>query len=349
MKVIILLAVCILSGESKLDSFTGASNSALYSTTVRDKRQAGVCSNEELGRRFDTAVCDPNFGQRVVDFYLGCNDTTNARGVIGSCSRNENERFCFEFGRGQVLSSNYTNPLQSSCPSLNDYSNYECTDTCRAALQSLKSNVGCCLNSHYNISVDLQYNNAGLWSACSVHPPSSCQASTLTVDSGTIRRNCSRAEFTAQYYMQVLCNAQIYQSILDLYTQCERPEPQSTIAVCGLNENNQRCWQFINDPTVVSQCQNYTQGCTRSCQTALNTFKTALGCCVNIYNDNRTNPALWSACGITIPGSCPSTLSSQPTTLSSQPTRSSAPLRLDFPNITVMFILFVLLSIQMYS
>ena len=63
---------------------------------------------------------------------------------------------------------------------------------------------------------------------------------------------------------------------------------------------------------VESQClkMDFTQECTNSCQAALNTFKTALGCCVK-YTSN-INRALWSACGIPFPEFCPSTLCLSP-------------------------------------
>ena len=326
------------------------------------------------------ASCDPNYGQRIVDIYLNCNGNyaINARSIVGLCSRNENGRFCYEFlaNSNRFISFNYTNSLQSNCPSLYSYSNYECTDLCRDALQNLKSNVGCCLNSFYNISAydsTYQYTNAGLWSACSVIPPRVCQVSTLTLGSATTSRNCSSAEVHKQLHTQTTCNAQVFQPTLDIYKQCSRQVYEVFIRYCGLNANNQLCLVLLNNSypqAVESQCQNYTQGCTRSCHTALDTLKTALGCCVNVFNAtytnyrNTTDPALWSACGIPTPGFCPSTLLSQSTgspsdstavpsttralTVSSLPTSSSEPTSahsLDFPN-TLMFVLLVLLNMH---
>ena len=355
MKATILLAFCILCGESKLESkLTEASSSALHrviGTAVRHKRQfqrPGICSGTELYLRVNTAICNPNIGQRFVDIALDCNSyTSNARRFVGLCSRNENGRFCFE---SQHLSFNYTNAVESNCPSLSSYLNYECSDSCRVALQNFKSNIGCCLNSLFNISADdsrNKYNRAGLWSACSVSPPSICQASTLTLGSGTTSRNCSNAEALEEFYTQIYCNSQSYQPVLDIYIQCESPHYEESVAICGLSERNQLCAVLFNNSypqAVYFQCQNYTQGCTPSCHAALNAFKAAMGCCVNFYNIsgldfyNVTNPALWSACGIPTPGFCTSTLVSQPTrspndstalptttrvpTLSSQPTRS---------------------------
>jgi len=159
MKATILLAACILCGESKLESeFTEASSPVLRSlsgTAVRNKRQDEVCSYEEIDMHITAATCDPNYiyGQRYLDILLDCygDGRVYTRLFIGSCSRNENGRFCFEFEFGEhSLSINYTYPLEINCPYLDNYSNYECTDMCRAVLQSLKSNcyIGCCFNSY---------------------------------------------------------------------------------------------------------------------------------------------------------------------------------------------------------
>jgi len=50
-------------------------------------------------------------------------------------------------------------------------------------------------------------------------------------------------------------------------------------------------------------------------------------------NYTTINPALWSACDIPTPGFCPSTLNSA--------------LRWDFPNITLMLVVLVVLNLQM--
>jgi len=74
MKATILLAVCILCGESKLESgFTGASHPAPESPiAVRHERQVRSCTDDELRMRVNLARCDPNYGQRVVDIFVNC-------------------------------------------------------------------------------------------------------------------------------------------------------------------------------------------------------------------------------------------------------------------------------------
>ena len=146
---------------------------------------------------------------------------------------------------------------------------------------------------------------------------------------------------------------------------------------CGINENNNFCGllQYSSIPNVTSypqavesQCQlALTHRCNHSCQTALENFKAAVGCCVNYFNatisgdsfNNATNPDLWSVCGIPIPMFCPNPLLSEITKqpMANQPNGSivqSSPtwnptllstnsgLTPLFPNITTLFILIAL-------
>ena len=387
MKATILLAVCILCAESKLELETSSPALALhslFSSAFRHKRQAqemqvDVCSIEEIFLRQYAVICDPSYatGQIMVDSSLGCNDGLDAaRRDVGLCSRNKNGQFCYHFDLRRQQFYNYARNVSLNCPSLSSYSNYECTDLCRVSLQNLSSNLGCCLNSIYNISTSNYWTNGDLWAACSVNSPDFCRNSTLTLTlrNVTANRNCSEI----YSHMPLYCNAQYFKPLLDIYKQCRNPVYEMFTILCGLNENNQLCVQFQNSSlqlvTIQSQCHDYVHGCTHSCHTAINTFKTTLGCCVNIYNASQynyeyynitireyngtdpTDPDLWSACGIPTPGFCPSTLLSDlPSTtrvptlsISSPPTSSSefnSAVSLDFPNIIM--ILTALLSIHM--
>ena len=177
--------------------------------------------------------------------------------------------------------------------------------------------------------------------------------------------------------MQFYCNTKGYKPILDVAVQhCGwNDNLASHVMSCGINENNKLCGlleYYISYPQAVeSQCQlAVTHGCTRSCQTALENFKAAVGCCVNYFNatiggdtfTDATNPDLWSACGIPIPMLCPNPLLSeiteQPTDSTAnqpggsiaQPSPTGTPtlsstnsgLTSIFPNITLLFILMAL-------
>lgn len=349
MKASLLLSLCIVCVESNLRSefarASGPSVHSLFAAGTRHKRQVRDpreerCSTEEFFRRDSAVLCDPSNdanGQLVVDIYTECNYDRNVaraiRSLVQSCSRDENGRFCFELRQN---ASNYTNSVTTNCPRLNTYSGYNCTDSCRDALQDLKSNIGCCLNDLYNTTLPFSnFLNAGLWSACGVISPDFCGDSTLTPGSVIANGNCSDFnDLIEQLYSRFYCNADVFRLYLDNYQQCGYHDQYDLfINLCRVTENDELCGVLVTSTisnassylgAVNSEClqQNFTQGCTHTCQTALNNVKSTIGCCVNLYNSfpNATNPALWSACGISFPSAelCPSTLLS--TNRSSGPT-----------------------------
>ena len=354
MKATIFLAVgalCITCVESESE-FVGASSTFSLISGSRHRRQmqgrprGGMCSVEEQNRRLTAVVCIPSTGQRIVDVYLGCKRESAARGLVQMCIRNENQRFCYDVA---VRASNYTNSVTTNCPRLSTYSGYQCTDPCRDALQNLKSNVGCCLNTElYNTSATFSnFLNTSLWSACRISRPGFCSDSSLRLGSVT-SRNCSNAHLNEQLLTQIYCSAEVFKPYIDVFQQCGYSNYyDSYVNQCRVNENNEFCYKVAKNITdylraVESQCHlNFTQGCTHSCQAALNTFETTSGCCVQYFNatfPNATNPALWSACGISFPESCPSTV-----LLDTNQSGGSA-IALHFLNITILLILSALLG-----
>ena len=205
MKALLLFSLCVICVETKLESgFAGASGPSVHSfftADTRHKRQVqdprqGICSMDEFSRRQLAVLCDPSNdgnGQQLVDIYNECTYDANvasaARSLVQSCSRDENGRFCYQLGQN---ASNYTSSVTTNCPRLSNYSEHQCTHSCRDALQNLKSNLGCCLNDLYNTtSPSSNFLNTGLWSACGVNRPDFCSDSTLTQGSVTTSGNCS--------------------------------------------------------------------------------------------------------------------------------------------------------------
>ena len=315
-----LCIICVVSG--KLES--GTSSVYNLNSGSRHKRQmqvgpgGGTCSDEEQTRRLTAVVCNPVTGQRIVDVYLECNRDTTARGLVHSCIRNENQSFCFDVAVG---ASDYTNFVMTNCPRLSTYSGYQCTNSCRDALQNLKWNIGCCLNTrNYNASATFSnFLDAGLWSACRISRPGFCTDSTLMLGSVT-SRNCSNEYLNEQMITQIYCSAEVFKPYIDVFQQCGFPSYYDYyINLCRVNENNEFCYRIASNVAnylraIESQCHlDFTQGCFHSCQAALNNFKTAFGCCVNATISGSTvpnaiNPAFWSACGISFPENCRSTL-----------------------------------------
>ena len=180
MKALLLFSPFVICAESKLESeFSGASQQSvhgLFAASTKHRRQVRnpreeICSWEEISRRQSAILCDPSndgYGQQMVDIYNECsydaNTARDARRLVQSCSRDENGRFCYELTQN---ASNYANSVTENCVHLSNYSEYQCTNLCRDALQNLKSNLGCCLNNLYNTTLpSSNFLNTGLWSIC---------------------------------------------------------------------------------------------------------------------------------------------------------------------------------------
>ena len=116
---------------------------------VQDPRQ-GTCSSDEFTRRQSAVLCNPSndgYEHPLVDIYNEC--TIEARFLVQSCTQGENGMFCYELRQN---ASNYVTTLMENCPCLSNYSEYQCTNSCRDALQNSKSNLGCCFSVLFNAS-----------------------------------------------------------------------------------------------------------------------------------------------------------------------------------------------------
>ena len=398
---VILFAVsslCVFCVGSTLESeFAGAPKLSVHSFRTADSRhkrqdtqeECGTSTDREFHRDVINAWCNPNdlnepAGQHYFNAFTECN-RTNGTTRVSLCSRDENQRFCALNQDASTL----LHAVRENCPRQMDYSRYQCTNSCMNAIQNLKSKYGCCVNNNNNSNTYFSWiTNGALWSACGISPPGFCNSTISLLTTGT-SHTCSNASLYEKVHAQFYCNSEGYKQILDVYVQyCGWSDAlRSFIVSCGINENNNFCGLLLyNNPNVTSypqavelQCQlALTHKCTRSCQTALDNFKAAVGCCVNYFNatisgesfNNATNPDLWSACGIPIPMLCPNPLFSEITkqpsdSMANQPKGSivqSSPTRIStlsstnsgltplFPNITMLFILMALqaMSESMY-
>ena len=340
--------LCVFCVDSTLESeFAGALKLSVHSLLTagsRHKRQDTLekCSSTdwEFNRDVTNAWCIPNDlnespGYHYVNVLRECN-WINGSTRVSLCTRDENQRLCdLNQNASTVL-----NAVTASCPRQIEYSGYQCTNSCMNAIQNLKSKYGCCLNN-YNRSNSYFYQvtNAALWSACGISSPGFCNSTISLMTTGT-SHTCSNESYYEKLHAQFYCNTEGYKRIADVTVQhCGWSDFWSTLIMsCGINENNNFCGLLqYNIPNVTSypqavesQCQlALTHRCTHSCQTALNNFKAAVGCCVNYFNatitgesfNNATNPDLWSACGIPIPMFCPNPLLSE---ITNQPSDSIA-------------------------
>ena len=388
-------SLCVLCVDSTLESeFAGVAKLSMQSLLTagsRHKRQdtQEKCSSTdwEFNRDVINAWCNPNDLnepplQHYINVHQECN-WTNGTTQGSSCTRDENQRFCDLNQDASIL----LHAVTENCPRQIEYSRYQCTNSCMNAIQNLKSKLGCCVNDrNYSTNHFYWITNAALWSACGISSPGFCNSTISLITTGA-SHTCSNASFNEKLYAQFYCNTEGYKQIADVFVRhCGWSDFWSTLIMsCGINENNNFCGllQYSSIPNVTSypqavesQCQlALTHRCNHSCQTALENFKAAVGCCVNYFNatisgdsfNNATNPDLWSACGIPVPMFCPNPLLSEITKqpMANQPNGSivqSSPtwnptllstnsgLTPLFPNITMLFILIALqvMSESMY-
>ena len=293
MKALLFFSLCVICAESKLESdFAGTSRQlahGLFAVSTKHRRQVRnpreeICSWEEISRRELVILCDPSndgYGQQVVDIYNECSydakTAGQARRLVQSCTRDKNGRFCYELRQN---ASKYANSVTENCPRLSNYSEYQCTNSCRDALQNLKLNLGCCLNNLYNTTLAFRnFLNTGLWSACGVNHPDFCSDNTLIQGSVTTSGNCSDSrDLFERLHGQFTCNAEVFHPYLDIYKQCGNHDIYETyINACRVTDNDELCvviHVYSNVTSylrvVESECQmNSTQGCTHSCQSSI--------------------------------------------------------------------------------
>lgn len=124
----------------------------------------------DLGDLFEI-YCDPFCGDMYFDYLDNCGNA----GIIitvfyrSLCTENEKGVPCFNY----LTNDDYNNPkpeVDEYCSHLNE----TCTSTCYYALDALVLELGCCVNTLYNMSVPDPTTMYQLWDMCDVAKPSYC-------------------------------------------------------------------------------------------------------------------------------------------------------------------------------
>ena len=125
--------------------------------------------------------CDPFCGDLYFDYLDNCG---SAGVVLTFFYRN----FCAENEKG-VACYNYiaSEELQNPKPEVDEYCtglNYTCTVNCFYALEAFSEELGCCVNTIYNMSVPDPTTMYELWQMCDVPTPTFCNDVRLAFSSG---------------------------------------------------------------------------------------------------------------------------------------------------------------------
>ena len=217
-----------------------------------------------------------------------------------------------------------------------------CSSPCSTALLTLRNNLGCCINSVLNVTVEggssiaaafatfTPYFSSSLWERCSVETVGEC-ADAPEFTPGSRDPPCTDVE-AVEAIITYQCSQTNVQPVLDALNGNSNCQFYTTIVVdgCGQRSSGDFCSvdAIVNPATdfltaVFTNCGSFltTQSCpSSSCTTAIEQFRDNSGCCVNnIYNSSviasaspgaalPTDIALWDACGVSSPGFCTSTL-----------------------------------------
>ena len=149
--------------------------------------------------------------------------------------------------------------------------------------------------------------------------PRDCFAQVRNLDlSGIFSLNANAV--TAGY--RFICQPRCGNPMITFYSRCGFSQYIGIVrAMCTRNDAGVFCYEKFNtlltdEQRVITQCglpRSSFQDCTTGCQSALITWRSENGCCINVLNntDFRASGAivtlsnnLWSSCGVGTPGFC---------------------------------------------
>ena len=308
-----------------------------HTSNPRAKRQDSMDNRFECIGVFTDVQCTSSFNLGLANIYAQCGRNDLANVTVNQCASNEMGELCAAKIGGSIdsLVSALTNCSTEITPG-----STTCSSPCSTALQTLRNNVGCCINSVFNVTVEggssiaaavaafTPYFSSSLWEKCSVQTVGECP-NVPSFTPGSRDPPCTDVEaFQAAVAYQ--CTQTNIQPVLDALNRKSNCQFYTTILVngCSQRSNGDFCSvDAIANPAtnlltaVSTNCGSFltTQSCPgSSCTTAIEQFRDNSGCCVNnIYNSSviasaggflPTSIALWNACGVSSPGFCTSTL-----------------------------------------
>ncbi len=295
--------------------------------------------DEELFSRcsvlFQAHACSTGLTQMAVDASTQCKQYSEAYRLFLGCTRQENGDFCDLQVGGSAIQLALVACQNNLSP------NAECSDECENALSHLSS-FGCCINSIYNVSIELlnlgflqsQENVAplfqnNLFARCGQNELRMCK-NDVDIQVRSIDQLCSDATLRQNVlFTDVFCNPD---SLLPTLNSL-RIEAEDCYNF-GLEVHKRECQQRSDGTFCISQFSNplldtvseqcsiaRTRSeciCTTSCRDSLLAFRDEFECCVNYFNSTVSQRAslvtdgeLWECCDIDrVSEMCSSTISS---------------------------------------
>lgn len=129
-----------------------------------------------------STICSSACKEPVLDFREACQALQLTDRIIHACAQTSEQTACIV----ELFRNNGTEVV-AKCRSVTAIGN--CNDACRTAVQRFKADLGCCVNSLFNVSTyGFQIMNVSdyrLWSACGVDTPGYCAGELLSLSSAT--------------------------------------------------------------------------------------------------------------------------------------------------------------------
>ncbi len=141
-----------------------------YNNNYPEECRDLMANATDLHHLFDV-YCDPFCG----DIYFNYLDNCGSAGIVltffyrNFCSENEKGVACYNY----IISEELHNPK----PEVDEYCsgvNETCTTNCFYALEAMATELGCCVNTIYNVSIPDPSTAYELWDLCNVPTPSFC-------------------------------------------------------------------------------------------------------------------------------------------------------------------------------
>ena len=292
-------------------------------------------SFDALRDMFDCAAteieyqCSSGYAQQVVNTALACGvDSTVARIIADQCARSENGDFCGIATFRHILDQQSVEGITACF--LSDPES--CSPTCRSFLESTRSKLGCCINTHTIGSLIYILVNESMWSVCNVPLPADTCREGVSLNPPQDVQTCTVQELFTRLANQV-CEPSVGQPLVDALlenSKCHR-YAREYVDICRFNANNQRCGTIVGTNVIDTSFDGSSQdsplalienscnsslsseSCSPSCQSAIAGIANTYGCCVNIFNNsdsdtqsvNLLSYSLWNRCGVTeSPGFC---------------------------------------------
>lgn len=341
----------------------------------RDKRQSIYMDTntilECVGSTAE-AQCTSGFNEGFVNTLAQCGRNDLASEAAKRCARNEKGELC---AAKIVTSLNSFNNVRQGCQAAIGLS--PCTSGCTTALQTLRNDLGCCINSIFNVSgfnINLrelplseafsqvgfnQYFSSHLMAVCGVETIEDCPS--IPSFTPGIRDIPCTYEEALQHAIDYQCgqtNVQFALNILSKNNNCQN-FTATLVNNCGQTSNGNFCsiYAMTNRiaysnlfSSVFHSCSasfEITQTCPSNCRTAIEQLQDNAGCCLNnLENVTATGGGdsivtryeLWKTCNVSSPGFCNSTLMAGSDSASSEKLKAFSMIVIALTAITILLI-----------